>query len=71
MFIGARFGMISNHDFCADAAAEIKPGNSCIFISDGAPSKKNGVFYGNIEYGLYPDTKEMRTKITEVLAESR
>jgi hypothetical protein len=58
------------YDFCADAASEIKPGNSYIFISDGAPSKNSGVFYGNVGYGLYPDSNKMRNKIAKILAKS-
>lgn len=57
--------------YCADASAEIKPGKSYIFISNSAPSRKNGVFYGNVGYGLYPDTKAMRKKIKSILAPDR
>lgn len=31
-----------------------------IFISNGSPSKKNGVYLGNIGYGFYPDSEEIR-----------
>lgn len=35
-----------------------------IFISNGAPSEKNGVYLGNIGYGFYPDSEEIRHIIT-------
>jgi len=58
---------IFSYYYCTDAASEIKAGESYIFISNGVPSHKNGVFYGNVDFGLYPDTKEMRAKIASIL----
>lgn len=34
-----------------------------IFISQESPSKKSGVYYGNIGYGFYPDNSEIRSII--------
>jgi hypothetical protein len=56
---------------CADVAEKINNGETYLFIGDASVSKKNGVFYGNIDYGLYPNTKSMRDKIEGILKTSR
>lgn len=38
-----------------------------IFISNGSPSFKNGVYLGNIGYGFYPDSEEIRRIVRESL----
>ncbi|MFP4165000.1 MAG: hypothetical protein ACLFVE_13555 [Chitinispirillaceae bacterium] len=55
------------HYRCPDAAERIKTGETYLFISDKLATSKNGVYYGNIDFGLYPDTEKIREKITSVL----
>ena len=57
------------HYFCPEAVDGIEIGKNYIFISDNMFSKKNNVFYGNINYGLYPKTKDMRKKVLKILSE--
>ena len=40
-----------------------------IFISNGFPSTKNGIYYGNIEYGIYPNIKELREAIITIISQ--
>ncbi len=52
--------------YCPEAAGSIESGRSYIFITDGQYSQ-NGVFYGNLKFGLYPDKQKIRQKINKVL----
>jgi hypothetical protein len=54
--------------FCPDAAKSVGVGKTLLFISGNSVSRKNGVLYGNVGDGLYPDTKAMRKKIAGILA---
>lgn len=61
--------IVYNH-YCTDAAAgQIRIGSTYLFISKPGISNTNGVFYGNIGDGLYPNTKKMRKKIAGILAQ--
>jgi hypothetical protein len=51
----------------ADAVKNIEKDSTCILISNAGFSKKNGVLYGNVGYGIFPDTAEMRDKIDAIL----
>lgn len=55
---------------CVDASQKIEIGKTYLFVAGKSFSIKNGVLYGNVDYGLYPDTKAMRKKITGILKKS-
>lgn len=52
---------------CPDAADEINTGETYFFICGKLATPKNGVSYGSNGFGLYPDTKQIRDKITAAL----
>lgn len=46
---------------------QVSIGNEYIFVSDRGMSRKNGVIYGNVRFGLYPETQMMRKKIMSIV----
>ncbi len=58
--------------YYSDLAAEtpLLTDREYLFISNGLPSQKNGVYYGNIGYGFYPNSKEVREIVTTSLDSS-
>jgi hypothetical protein len=55
------------YSHCPDSVETVDAGQNYIFIASTLFSLKNRVLYGNIEYGLYPDTLEMLEKINVIL----
>lgn len=55
---------------CPDGVQKIEVGKTYLFISNKYFSAKSSVFYGNIDYGLYPDDSTMRKKVADILEKS-
>jgi hypothetical protein len=52
---------------CDAEVKQVAVGKEYIFITDEGMSDKNGVMYGNIRFGLYPDTELIRQKIMSII----
>jgi hypothetical protein len=57
------------YETCPDLAESVNIGTTYLFISSLPHSRDNNIFYGNFKYGFFPDTKQMRNKIAEILFE--
>ncbi len=55
------------YHYSADAVDSVKTGETYILIADNIFSNENGVLYGNVGYGLYPDSPKIREKIDAIL----
>ena len=53
--------------YSPDAVKTVQIGGTYILIADNSFSRENGVLYGNVDYGLYPNTAKMRERISTIL----